>query len=86
MSYQSEVIEQQAQQLAEILQYIRKNAAPDDDLINVRMVAQKLCISVDSVWKYNRAGLIPKPVSLGNGSTRWKRSEINAHIASLNPS
>lgn len=77
---------EQQTQLTEILQYIRKHAAPDDDLISVKIVAQKLGVTVDSVWKYSRAGLIPKPVVLGSGATRWKRSEINAHIASLTPS
>lgn len=71
--------------IVEILQIVKGNMSPDDSLLTARQVSEKLSVTVDSIWKYSKAGWIPKPVRLGSGSTRWKRSEINTHIASLKP-
>ena len=51
-----------------------------DRLLNVKQVAKVYgdC-SEPTVWRWAKAGVIPKPVKVG-GRTFWKESEIISHV------
>lgn len=68
--------------IAEILELVKGLKPRKEALLSVKKVAEKLDVTVDTVWKYSAANVIPKPVKI-SGSTRWKLSEIDAHIATL---
>jgi predicted DNA-binding transcriptional regulator AlpA len=48
-----------------------------------REVALRYSVSRITVWRWARAGTIPKPHRIAAGTTRWSASEIEAHDASL---
>lgn len=49
-------------------------------LVDVRGVAAALDISVPTAWRWNKQGILPKPLKVGPNSTRWLWSEIEAWI------
>ena len=53
-----------------------------DRLLPVGEVAERLGVSVRTVWSLRSAGEIPAPIKFGN-NTRWRRSEIESHIRGL---
>ncbi|MEO1583760.1 MAG: helix-turn-helix domain-containing protein [Planctomycetota bacterium] len=53
-----------------------------DRLLPVCEVAERLGVSVRTVWSLRSAGEIPAPIKFGN-TTRWRRSEIESHIRGL---
>lgn len=55
-----------------------------DQLLTVRHVAAAFAISVRLVWKLAAAGNIPRPIRIG-GATRWKASDIRAHLDAASP-
>ena len=54
-------------------------------LMTVQEVAAACGISVPSVWRWARQGTFPTPVRVAKRSTRWRRNEIEAWLASLRP-
>jgi predicted DNA-binding transcriptional regulator AlpA len=60
-----------------------QRSQPADRLLKDTEVAEILSVTRDTVWKQSRAGIIPCPVRHGIGAARWRLSEINAYIASL---
>jgi predicted DNA-binding transcriptional regulator AlpA len=56
---------------------------PDpDQLLNVRQVAQLLCVSVWTVWMMARSGQL-RPLTVHKGATRWRRKDVVACIEKL---
>lgn len=49
-------------------------------VMNVREVADFFGVSVSTVWRWTADGSIPEPIKLG-GSTRWRRSDIEAVLS-----
>ena len=47
------------------------DALPDAVHVDVRVVAAQQGISVPTVWRWTKAGLLPQPVRVSAGSTRW---------------
>lgn len=54
-------------------------------LLDVGQVAEILCLSERTVWRYSSAGKIPKPVKLARQVVRWKKADIDAYLTSLKP-
>ncbi|RUR30847.1 AlpA family phage regulatory protein [Vreelandella andesensis] len=53
--------------------------------LTVRQVAERLAISVPTVWRWSRERSdFPKPKRLGPAATRWRLSELEAWEASQN--
>ncbi len=53
------------------------SASPIPNLyLNVEQVAQRLCVSKDSIWRWVREQNFPKPVKLSGRTTRWRLSDI----------
>jgi len=50
--------------------------------LTVADVAERLTVSVPTIWRWAREGAIPSPVKIG-GATRWKLSDLEAFEASL---
>jgi len=53
-----------------------------DKFLNVKQVADRLCVSVPTVWRRVQSGDIPAPVKLGHAS-RWPESDIHAAMDRL---
>ena len=51
-------------------------------LITVAQVAERYAICERSVWLKVQRGSLPKPVKL-DSCTRWRESDISAHMQSL---
>lgn len=47
-----------------------------------KQVADRYSVSRISIWRWQKQGHFPKPVSLSPGCTRWKLSDIEAWEAS----
>ena len=45
------------------------------ELMRVGEVAEKLRVSIRTVWRLNSSGRIPKPLRLGN-NVRWRSNDI----------
>lgn len=57
------------------------NQVASDRLLTDKTVAEKLGVSVSTVWRWAREGSIPKPVKLGKNTSRWKESSIQSFLA-----
>jgi predicted DNA-binding transcriptional regulator AlpA len=52
------------------------------ELLSATETAAALGCSRASIWRYTKAGTIPKPVKLGH-LTRWRRADIESFIKSV---
>lgn len=51
--------------------------------LSVDEVAQRLSVSVSSIWRWKREGSFPLAVRVGRGVTRWRLSDVEAWEAQL---
>ncbi len=58
-------------------------ASSGEEFLSVKQLSRRWNVGVATVWRWNKAGDIPKSVVLGPGTTRWRRSEILAFEALL---
>lgn len=56
-------------------------STPATLLIDSQEVARRLDLSERTVWRLCSAGKLPKPVSIGSRSKRWRVEEIAAWVA-----
>jgi predicted DNA-binding transcriptional regulator AlpA len=63
----------------------RPAPATFDELLTVKDVAELYCLSIREVYRKVRCGALPQPIKLGPRTTRWKASEIQAHLDRLMP-
>ena len=42
-------------------------------------LAQRYSVSRITIWRWSKAGQIPKPRKLGANTTRWNADEMDAH-------
>jgi predicted DNA-binding transcriptional regulator AlpA len=52
-----------------------------NDLLKDQDVADLLQIHRNSVWRLLKINAIPKPIRVGQRSTRWLKTDIEAYIA-----
>lgn len=50
----------------------------EQTFLNVRQVANRLAVSVPTVWRWARESDFPSPVRLGPAATRWRLSDLKA--------
>jgi predicted DNA-binding transcriptional regulator AlpA len=62
----------------EIIQRCRGNVG--DSMLRMQDVCSKIGRAPSTTYRDIKAGLFPPPVSLGEGSARWKASEVQAVI------
>ena len=62
------------------------NAEPrsNPDLMTSQQVANRLAISVRTLWRLVRAGKVPQPVRYNRKLVRWKAAELTRYIETLN--
>lgn len=53
-------------------------------LLSVKDVSAALSLSTTTIWRQVKAGTLPSPIKIG-GSTRWRRSDIEAIFAPSAP-
>lgn len=57
-------------------------ASPGEGFLSVKQLARRWNVGVATVWRWSARGIIPPPVLLGPGTTRWRAGEILAYEAS----
>jgi prophage regulatory protein len=55
---------------------------PEQKFFSVKQVAKRWAVSVPTIWRWSSLGIIPKPIALGPGTTRWQLEELEGHEAS----
>ena len=45
--------------------------------IRTNELAEALSISLSTLWRYRKAGLIPDPIALGPRTVGWRLNDIN---------
>lgn len=54
----------------------------EQEFLSVKQLARRWSVGVATIWRWSALGIIPDPVALGPGTTRWRVREITAHEAS----
>lgn len=54
--------------------------------LTVKQVAERLSISVPTVWRWVTDGILPKPVRFSPGCTRWLLTDIEQFETAAHPS
>ena len=53
------------------------------DLMTSQQVANRLAISIRTLWRLVRAGKVPQPVRYNRKLVRWKTADLTRYIAAL---
>ena len=53
------------------------------DLMTSQQVANRLAVSIRTLWRLVRAGKVPQPVRYNRKLVRWKTDELARYIESL---
>ncbi|MGC9261889.1 MAG: helix-turn-helix transcriptional regulator, partial [Phycisphaerae bacterium] len=56
---------------------------PTGEYMSVHQAAAMLGCTARTIWKLAAAGKFPKPVRITPRLPRWKKTEIESHLASL---
>lgn len=59
------------------------SSLPDEAFVRVDTVATLFSVTPVSIWRWSKAGAIPKPRKLGPQVTAWNVGEIRRHLASI---
>jgi prophage regulatory protein len=49
----------------------------NDQLLNVRVVCERLTLSRTTIWRYVTIGEFPKPIKIGLRRKAWRESEVS---------
>ena len=52
-----------------------------DPILSPKRVAEKLGCSRESLYRWIKAGILPRPIRIGHLSTGWKTSTIEAWLS-----
>ncbi len=53
---------------------------PESVFVRDHQLGAILSVSADTVWRWSRTGVIPKPHVIGPNATRWNLGEVMEHI------
>ena len=56
---------------------------PSPDLMTSQQVANRLAISIRTLWRLVRANKVPQPVRYNRKLVRWKTTDLSRYIATL---
>lgn len=59
------------------------NPLPATGYASAKTLAGMLETTPATIWRWSKKGRLPKPVKLGEGTTRWKIEEVNEALAKL---
>ena len=62
---------------------MNKPLSPETLYIPVEQVAARFSVSVDTIWRWCRKGVFPKPYHPGGSSARWRVADIEQYEHSL---
>lgn len=51
--------------------------------LRVKSVAKQLDVSVSTVWRFTKQGILPKPIKLASRTTVWLASDIYAAVEKI---
>jgi predicted DNA-binding transcriptional regulator AlpA len=54
---------------------------PTDSIIRPRALADRLGLSLATLWRLRRRGDLPEPIRLSPGCVGWRTSDIEAWLA-----
>ena len=54
-----------------------------DELMRLPAVAKMFGVAPGTIYRWMRAGHFPRCVRISPGSTGWRRSDVQAHLAAL---
>jgi len=57
----------------------------EPDLLTSRQVAERLSMSVRTVWRLVASGKFPAPIRYNRKLVRWKADEVARHLERLRP-
>ena len=57
-----------------------ENKSQNCQLLSAKELSKMLSTSVRSIWRYRSAQALPEPVKVGQGSIRWRQSDIERWI------
>jgi excisionase family DNA binding protein len=52
-------------------------------LLKIEQVAERLAVARRTVWRWLSQGKLPAPLRLSKSCVRWRREDIEAHLARL---
>lgn len=59
------------------------NTLPETGFVSARTLAAALETSTCTIWRWSKSGRLPKPVKLGEGTTRWNAAAVHKALAKL---
>lgn len=62
---------------------MNKPLSPETLYIPVEQVAARFSVSVDTIWRWCRKGVFPKPYHPGGSSARWRVVEVEQYEHSM---
>lgn len=70
-------------QLADHQAKVYKETPAGDELMSSQMVAERLDVSIRTLWRLVKAQKFPAPIRFNRKLVKWKRSEVEAFFAAL---
>jgi excisionase family DNA binding protein len=55
------------------------------EYVRGRAIAEMLDVSLRTVYRKVAKGELPQPVHIGSGTTRWRLSDVQAHLDRIQP-
>ena len=52
-------------------------------MVNARTMSLRLDAHEDTIWRWSRTGILPKPIKVGENTTRWNVGEVKAALNNL---
>jgi predicted DNA-binding transcriptional regulator AlpA len=65
---------------------LRPDPDQPPDLLTSRQVADRLSVSVRTLWRKLARGTVPAPIRYNRKLVRWRTTDIEHYIATLTPS
>lgn len=60
-----------------------QNTLPEFGYVSANTLAMALETTPSTIWRWTKSGRLPKPVKLGEGTTRWNMAEVHKALAKL---
>lgn len=60
-----------------------KNTLPESGYVSANTLAAALETTPSTIWRWSKSGRLPRPVKLGEGTTRWNLAEVHKTLAKL---
>jgi excisionase family DNA binding protein len=61
----------------------RSEQKGSQDLLTSQQVADRLSVSVRTLWRLVARGIFPQPIRYNRKLVRWKAAEVNRYIEAL---